>query len=264
MRSFRWTSTLAVCVLFAACGDATGPENEGDPPVLPEVESLLFDLDFFSGAPAATEIAQQVGPGLNWAAAALSVGVANLAVVIHMAVPVATWRAATLRAPVFEDGRWHWRFSVSEGNQTYSSDLAGFVQDGDRVFEMRISSSALGLDDFLWYTGRAPIGGTSGAWQFFDPSSESTVSGRIEWSHPAADEWTLTFFAESGTNAGDSLMYVVAGTTRTVTYTDVSASETVEVRWDQQTSEGYIIAPNYNGGMMACWDGALMNVACAP
>lgn len=264
MKRFRWTSLLAMGVLFAACGDTTGPDGAGDPPVLPEVESLLFDLDFFSGSAAPAGPARQAGPGSNWAAGALSVGVANLAVVIHMAVPVATWRAATLRVPVFEDGQWHWRFSVSEGNQTYSADLAGFEQDGDRVFEMRVGSSALGLDDFLWYTGRAPIGGTQGEWQFFDPDDPSSVRGRIEWSHPEADKWTLTFFGESGPGAGDTLMYVVDGPGRTVTFMDASASETVEVHWDHQTATGYIIAPNYNGGVMACWGAALQNVDCAP
>lgn len=264
MKSLRWTSLLAMAVLFAACGDTTGPEGAGNPPVLPEVESLLFDLDFFSSSAAPTEIARQVGPGSNWAAGALTVGVANLAVVIHMAVPVATWRAVTNRVPIFEDGQWHWRVSVTEGNRTYGGHLVGFEEDGDRVFEMRVTSSALGLTDFLWFTGRAPIGGTTGEWQFFDPNDPGTVRGRIVWEHPDANVWTLTFFADAGPEVGNTLMYVVDENSRTVTYTDASANETWDVGWDQLTSAGYIVAPNYNGGVMACWGTALENVDCAP
>ena len=93
------TVMLTAGLLMAGCSDdPTGPD--GAAPTLPAVESMTFDFDHFtSGGSPAAGIERQSTPGLHWAAAALSVGVANIAVAVHLAVPVATWRAATQQAP---------------------------------------------------------------------------------------------------------------------------------------------------------------------
>jgi hypothetical protein len=260
----RRGALVALVGLVAACDNPTTPTENA--PELPPVETMTFDLDFFTqGAAASTPAgpAKQAGAGLNWGAGALTVGVANLSVVVHLAVPVATWRAAASHAPVFEGGAWHWTYSVSQGGQTVSSDLAGYRDGGDRVFEMEISSSALQLNDFLWYRGRAPIGGTNGTWEFFDPQAPSTVAGRIDWTHPAPDRWILTFRAVSGATAGDELEYETDGADRFVTFYDESEDRSYQVHWNALTNEGYILSPGYNGGAMACWDGTLQNTPCA-
>ena len=261
----RRGAAFALLGALAACeSDPTAPA--GTAPELPAVETMTFDFDFFDqGAAVSTPagMARQQGAGLNWGAGALTVGVANLSVVVHLFVPVATWRAAALHTPAFEDGAWHWRYSVTQGGQTFSSDLAGYQEGNDRVFEMEISSTALQLNDFLWYRGRAPIGGTSGRWEFFDPESPSTVTGRIDWTHPEADHRTLTFTAVAGPNVGDELAYDSDGADRFVTFFDQSENQTYEVHWNALTNEGYIVSPGYNGGAMACWDGALMDTPCS-
>ena len=256
------TLMLAAGLLTAGCGDdPTGPE--GAAPTLPPVESMTFDLDqFTSGGSPAAGVERQSTAGVHWAAAALSVAVANVAVVVHLAVPVATWRAAIQQTPVFEDGRWHWRFSVQEGQNTYGGDLSGYAQDGEAIFEMRVTASPLGLSDFLWYTWRAEVLGTTGSWSFFDPVAPTTEAGRIEWEHPQADEWVVAFIATTGANVGDELGYHVAGASRTVTFFDASAGETAEVHWDEETHAGYIIAPGYNSGVKSCWNGLLQNTTC--
>jgi hypothetical protein len=48
-----------------------------------------------------------------------------------------------------------------------------------------------------------------------------------------------------------------------VSFFDASAGETAEVHWDEQTIQGWIIAPNYNGGVKACWNGLLQNATCS-
>lgn len=274
VRNVDWIrkgALLALLGVVAACdSDPTAPADTA--PELPPVETMTFDFDFFDqGGAAATAagvstpagMARQAGAGENWGAGALTVGLANLSVVVHMLVPVATWRAAASHAPVIEDGMWHWRYSVAQGGQTFGSDLAGYRDGDDRVFEMAISSSALQLNDFLWYRGRAPIGGTSGMWEFFDPEAPSTVTGRIDWTHPEADRRTLMFTSVSGPNVGDELAYETDGADRFVTFLDESENRTYEVYWNALTSEGYIVSPGYNGGAMACWDSALMNTPCS-
>lgn len=260
-RLHNLTALLVVGALTAACTDATGVAN-GTPPTLPDVESMEFDIDFFQSGPGPAAVGPLAVAGLNWTAAALSVAAANLAVVIHTVVPVATWRAARLQTPVFEDGQWHWRFSTSEGGQTYAGDLAGYGQGGDVIFEMRVSASALQLQDFLWYTGTVPVSGGSGEWEFYDPQMPGTVVGRIDWSHPSAGVWTLVFSAVAGDDVGDELAYAVDGTSRSVTFLDASEGVTAEIAWDAVTHEGYIMAPNFNGGLKSCWDGTLANTPC--
>ena len=255
---------LVAIVGLAACSDPTAPE--GSAPDLPPAETLTFDFDFFdrgaTAAPIPEGVARQSGAGLNWGAGALTVGLANLSVVVHLAVPVATWRAAASHAPVFNEGAWHWTYSVTEGQHSFSSDLTGYRDGNDRVFEMAISSSALQLDDFLWYRGRAPIGGTRGSWDFFDPQAPSTVSGRIDWTHPANDEWRLTFSARSGANVGDELEYETDGTDRLVAFFDESENREYEVYWNASTTEGYNVSPGFRGGAKACWDSALQDTPC--
>lgn len=258
--SSRWTALLVVAAL-GACDDSTGL-GEGDPPVLPDVESMTFDFDFFAEGGAGAAAAPARVAGVNWAAAALSVSVANLAVVLHTAVPVATWTAARAQQPTFEDGQWHWAFSTTQGEQSYSGDLAGYLDGNDAVFEMRVSSSLLQLEDFLWYTGRGEVGSNAGVWTFYHPEFGTTAVGEISWSHPTDDTWTLTFSATAGSQEGDELEYAIDGTSRTVTFFDASDERTSEIHWDQQTHVGYIIAPNYNEGQKACWDGTLANTPC--
>jgi hypothetical protein len=223
---------------------------------------MEFDLTFFDGSPSIVSGGPSRVAGVNWIAAAASVAVANLAVVIHTAIPLATWRAAIVQQPVFEDGQWHWRFSTTENGQTYSGDLTGYIEEGDLIAEMRISSTTLALVDFLWYVGTAPVGGTTGTWEFFDPASPSTLVGTIEWSHPGTLVWTVSFTAESGPDAGDVLTYDVNGATRSVSFTDASAATTALVEWYATTHVGSITAPNFNGGARACWDATLANTTC--
>jgi hypothetical protein len=263
MQTRRLYLALGIGLILGGC-ESTGPGDNGQPPVLPLEESMVFDTESFPSAqPAAVDgIGLQVAPGLNHTAAALGVIGINLAVVTITAVPRLTWAALASRPAVFEDGQWHWRGSTTVFGVNYSGDLAGYLDAGDVVAEVRITSP--GVSDFLWYDGRAPIGGNSGQWRIYDanqPSSQVVV-GTIDWAHPGADVWTLTFTAVAGANPGDNLVYTVDGDARSVTWLDASEAKTYGISWDAITGEGSIMAAFYNGGVKACWDAALQDVAC--
>ncbi|MGE0159909.1 MAG: hypothetical protein AB7T31_10910 [Gemmatimonadales bacterium] len=261
-RSHALTSAIVLGLVVAGCSD-DGTDIDATAPTLPAAESMEMDLSFFeSGGSPAPGRAPSAVAGANWFAAAASVAVANLAVVVHTAIPLATWRAAAAQQPVQEDGQWHWRFSTQEDGQTYGGDLTGFVEDGDLIAEMRITASALGLEDFLWYVGVAPVGGTTGTWTFYDPQSPSTVVGMIEWSHPGTLVWTVSFEALAGSGDGDVLTYEVNGASRSVSFSDASEGTTVDIDWNASTHVGSITAPNFNGGVKACWDATLANTTC--
>lgn len=260
-RSSSRAFTILLGLAVAGCSETT---SSGDtPPTLPAAESMEIDLSFFAdGASPEPAQAPSAVAGANWITAAASVAVANLAVVIHTAIPLATWRAAVAQQPVLEDDQWHWRFTAQEGGNTYAGDLTGYIEGGDLIAEMRVSASALALEDFLWYVGTAPVGGTTGTWEFYDPASPSTVVGAIEWSHPGTLVWTVSFVALSGANIGDELTYDVNGTSRAVTFSDASEGTTVDIEWDASTHAGSITAPSFNGGVIACWDTTLANTTC--
>lgn len=253
---------LVLIAALGACDDTLDPD--GTPPELPSAESMSLELDFFDSSPAAMAAmgpAQQATPEANWLAAALSVTAANISVAVHTFVPRAIWAAALSQTPTFEDDQWHWRFDATYGQETFQSHVIGYEDDGDRVFEVRISSSAAQLDDFLLFTGTAPIGGTMGTWTFNDIEGGSAVAD-VEWSHPETDEWVLTFSALAGQGQGDVLEYSVDGSGRSVSFEDASESTEVVVEWDAVTNVGSILAPNFNGGVRACWDTNLANTDC--
>jgi hypothetical protein len=254
-------STLLFGLVVAGCN--SGTDLGGTPPALPAAESMEFDFSFFdSGAGPAPQRAPSAVAGTNWITAAASVAIANLAVVVHTAIPLATWRAATARNPVFEDGQWHWRFVHNDGQNTYEGDLTGYIEDEVLVAEMRITAESLGLDDFLWYVGTAPVGGTTGTWEFFDPESPTTVAGVIEWEHPGTAVWTVSFEATAGPDDGDVLTYDIEGAARSVSFSDASEGTTALVEWNATTNIGSITAPNFNGGARSCWDATLANATC--
>lgn len=252
---------LCAAAVFG-CQDSAGPAD-GARPEMPPVASMQMDLSYFAqagGEPAASSMV-----GLNWTAAAIRVGVANLGVSLVLAVPVATWGAAAAQTPTVESGKWHWRFSAQQGSATYGSHVTGYLDGAESVWEMRVTSSPLGLNEFLWFDGRARVDGESGYWAFHDPATNSGADvGRIEWTHPAANTWTLRFTDTNGAsvNLGDRLDYGVSGNARTVTFFDASTGQAVEVGWDAVLRTGWLIAPGYNNGQKACWDSALNDVAC--
>lgn len=263
MNERRWVLSLAVVAFAAGCG-TTDLENDGDPPELPLEESMIFDTGTFPSAntASAASVARQSPSGTHHTAAAVGVVGINLTVLAITSVPRLTWAALVRRQPVLEDGQWHWRGSTEILGVTYSGDLAGYTDQGDVVAEVRISSPQ--VSDFLWYDGRAPIGGTSGQWRVYDAAAPGaqTVVSTIDWSHPESDEWTLDFSALAGDNPGDGLSYAVDGDARSVTWFDASEDETYGIRWDAVTGAGSITAAGYNGGVRSCWDSSLQNTAC--
>ncbi len=256
--------TMASALTLAACNDGSGP-NESVPPALPSVASMDADLGLFTTEGSALQAVSPT-PGSNFVAAALSVTVARLWTGAVLAVPVATWAAATSATPVFHDGAFHWEYSVTENGQTVGAHLTGRGDGDESVWEMRVTSTALGLDDYLWYTGRALLSGESGEWHIFDAANPDTRSEvlAIDWTHSPANAWTLQFtnMKTGAVEAGDRLRYESNGEQRLVSFTDASAQTTAEITWNATTRSGSIHAPGFNGGLKSCWDSALQNVAC--
>lgn len=257
---------LLALIPVLGCGDDPAG-SPGEPPPLPPAGSMRADMSLFDQATDQTA-PRRIPVGLHFLTAAAVVTVARVATVAVMAVPVATFAAASSNDPVFEDGAFHWRYAVQQGGQSFLADLSGRGDGTESVWEMRISATATDppLEDFLWYSGRASLTGEAGEWHVFDaldPMSGTEVLA-IQWTHPDGDRWTLDFtnVEPGGAHLGDRLGYAVDGDVRTVRFLDASEDAETEIRWSAATGAGYIESPGYNGGVRSCWDATLQDSAC--
>ena len=263
---------VALCAGLAACvpGESTAPLSfpTEDAPALPPIGALSIDVSYFTDAAASAangNVNGSTGEGEHWSHARLRMAAADADVLTRLAVPVATWTAAATVTPTFDavDRLWHWRFSVSHGGLTYEGDLSGVVAGNQASFRMKLSQASLGLDGFVWYTAVAPVTMDSGVWEFFDPQRPGDPVGRIDWTHPDPDVWTLRFLAAGAAeNEGDVLDYEANGTSRRVRYDNASTGDFLEVFWDSVSGAGHIIADGYNGGAKSCWGDDQNDVPC--
>jgi hypothetical protein len=204
---------------------------------------------------------------LNFFNAGIRVLAAQVATVIGLAVPVATFAAAANSTPTFEDdNRWHWRFTTAQGGHNYTAHLSGAVQGSTVGWDMRITSPthAPPLDEFVWYGGQGQTDRTAGTWTFYDPTTpaSSTAILRINWTHVSTTEHGFEATALAGAASGDVFTAGVDGDDRMITYSDASEQAFMEIFWSAADGSGYLIAPHYNGGVKACWDNAQQDVAC--
>jgi len=236
-------------------------------PALPPASSMSVDLGAFqNNLPKAGAIGQ------NFITARLAVASINLAVLVHMSVPVLTFAAAASQTPVLQDdAKWHWIYTVSNNGQQFQADLAGWIDENAKAvrWEMRITTNAAGLalNRFLWYSGLAALDNRSGEWTIYDHTqpSASVAVVNITWDNDtAANTASLQFsMVKPGVpENGDTLTYATAGTQRSVEYFDNSENTRLTIAWDAATRAGYIIAPNYKGGQKSCWDSQLNDIVC--
>lgn len=73
--------------------------------------------------------------------------------------------------------------------------------------------------------------------------------------------WTAT--ALGGAANGDVFTANVEGDDRMITYSDASEQTFLEIYWNAADGTGYLIAPNFNDGLMACWDANQQDATCS-
>lgn len=247
--------------LFACEKNATEPENDSPPP-LPPVESMQFDLSLFD-SPSNSSLAKATISKQNFAAAALRVFIIKTTVTIAAIVPTAVFVAAIHQEPVLqEDGKFHWIYTVQNGSNTFSADLAGWVdiQTNEIVWEMYVSSNTHSpeLDQFLWYEGRSKIGNKEGWWLFYDDRSPSALAEllKIDWQILDEDhrELILSNVNQSDESFGDSLTYTMEINENFLMFFDASENQSSTIFWDTQSGAGFIEWFDYKNGAKSYWD----------
>jgi len=238
---------LALLAALTACtADSTSPNDPGPPPELPPLTSMSGDFSIFgaSGAQRPETASAASLSSLNFGAAAVRVLTAQVATVVILAVPVATFAAAANSTPTFEDdNRWHWRFTTVQGGHTYTAHLSGAIQGSMVAWDMRITSPTHvpPLHEFVWYDGQGRLDRTSGTWTFYDPATpaSSTAVLRIDWTHMSVTEHGWEASALAGVASGDVFTASVDGDDRMITYLDASEQEFMEIYWNAAAGSGY-------------------------
>lgn len=250
--------------------EPTEPEEVA--PELPPVQSLQADLSFFQTSPnfalKKTSLSKT-----NFINAAARVALINATVVIVSVVPTAVLAAALSQQPSLqEDGKWHWVFTAEEGLNTFSVDLAGWIDtpNAEVVWEIYLTSNTHSpdLDNFLWYYGRAKISNKEGWWIFHDDKSPDTLKEviKVDWqiTDETDSELIFTNVNESSDENGDYLKYGIELSDRFLIYFDASKSQNNTIYWNAETKAGYIEWFDHNSGEKSYWDENLNDMTGPP
>jgi hypothetical protein len=296
--SGRLLCRVGICVILLvalmglqACSneDPVSPPKD-EAPTLPDMSTMTMDLSFFDqaqvdqtsiegGTPTEMMLAAQAGKD-NFINAAVRVFYVQLTFWAALEAPVAAFALALHSVPQHQDdGSWLWTYIFVDGEIEYSIFLYG-IDAGDRTqWRMEVSTNdpSMPLNHFVWFTGEAMKGNTSGYWQFFEPQilmsdganvamagdTPGVQSIRIDWLNAPGDIHQLTVLNNmpGAEEEGDNVVAFESPAMCYIEFTDVSVPETGNITWYADGS-GYIHVPDYNNYEKACWDTNQDDVAC--
>jgi hypothetical protein len=247
---------------FISCEKNPTDKNKEEAPELPPVESMKIETSFFGNlhhqSLAKTAISKN-----NFFAASGRVLIINTVVLVASIVPTTLFVAA-ISQPVElgNDGKFHWIYTVHQGGNTYSADLAGFIDvpNTEVVWEMYVTSTSHNppLDHFLWYEGRAKIGNKEGWWMFHSDLSPDTLIDvlKINWQIPDTNHRQLAFsiVEENHADFGDSLIYQIDDKNGYLKFYDSQTVQQSTIHWNAADGSGYIQWFDYKNGIKSCWD----------
>lgn len=262
------TPVVLFCIFafFTSCTDNPSKVQK-EPPQLPPVESMSFDLSVFDQGMAQKKFRELKTD--NYDKAMKTAGFMRLLLQMNLAFPrVLLMGAYDSDGSFIGDGKWEWSFSETRNGDTFGIRLVAIRENAEQVkWKFYVSSSLLELNDHLLFKGISFNDGTEGTWTYYSlfNTGSNTPVYEIAWSVKAEDNVELKmemltdyFFEKKGT----FLKYMFDGIYKTVTYFDASTGQTTIIQWNAETNAGFIIAPDYNNGEKACWDENFQNVAC--
>ncbi|MBN1780471.1 hypothetical protein JW948_05045 [bacterium] len=263
LRSLVAMGLVLTHLLIVSCDDKSTEPKEESPPVMPPQGSMMIDLSMFS-AGGTQSLAKTGSPQtqLHFATAVVTLGLVNLGVIVHLALPAFIFGQALTVEPVLQrDGKFHWIYNSVYQLVQYQSDLAGWV-DVPAVtanWEMFVTQANKNLDHFKWYKGSCDLSASTGDWTFYDylqPDAQVPVI-QIDWVIDSGSNDRLLVFEnvfEGNANEGDMLSYEIEGDSARVSYFNASELSYSRIVWNLNTIAGYIQSPGYNNGQPAKWD----------
>jgi hypothetical protein len=250
---------LALTFTFTSCSDDDEATPE-TPPEIPPVGSMLMDFSNF----------EQDGGGrttsaVNWASAAVIVGVWNVAIGVTLAVPVAAFAASINQTPAYDTERkvWVWSFDYDFVGRTYTAELTGKLIEDGVEWKMYISQED-GFQDFLWYTGQMDTGGTYGYWLLNRSPERAVEFLRIDWEKEGEGIGSIKYtdITEGSEGNGSYIEYGKNANTDFNTFYNLYGAkedESISIEWNDTTGAGRI---QINDGDFQCWDENFQDVDC--
>jgi hypothetical protein len=267
-RASQTLATAALAIVVASQSgcfhDSTTSPTEptpAQPPALPAPQRISFDFSFFQ-APSAAERASKA----NFFNAYLRATVASAVTQFLLAPPIAAFSLAlhTVPSPQ-DDGSFIWVYTWVDGDQSVQVRLRGMPEGEGRVaWEMRVSNSAEGYSNELWFEGETWTNAAEGQWRFHDfQRAGKPVVAQLDWGHDADGDFLR--LTDELDHPGNSLEYRVDGVLKSITYTDASVpAQSWYVKWNSSDGTGSLRAGDYNGGAVACWDSHQNDTVCPP
>jgi hypothetical protein len=278
---------LAVSMLPACSNeDEGGPMEPGYPvyaPQLPEMSTMVFDVQFFDieppqvsqqsielGKPDGNELqAAEAANRTNFINAFVRVLFVQLLTYDALEEPIGAFALAIHSIPQQqEDGSWLWTYIFVENGVEYSIFLYGTPDRDDEYVDWRMEVSSNDpsntLDHFVWFDGRTYNDDTHGYWQFYDPSlPEPYTSARIDWQNPSRTEHRLAVEINGPDHPdyGDTLVFFESSFLATLDHYDAGEDRHGNITFRPDGS-GSITVADYNDGETACWDTEQINTDC--
>ena len=168
-------------------------------------------------------------------------------------------------------------FVFAEDGIEYRIFLYGMELQTEIDWRMEVSSTdpSFMLDRFVWFDGRSQKDESGGYWQFYYPvfvplaaaASAAPTAGvpviRIDWLDAPNGDHLLTILNNEvgGPDESDTVVLSETATISFIEMTDVSIPEVHNITWLADGS-GSITVPDYNNGLIACWDQQGKNTVC--
>ena len=246
-------------LVFISCSDSPSGNNEENPPQLPPVESLEVDLGILLSQPKAVQQSDSAFFRAYFTASILG-GFLQL-----NALPVQILAGATENTPQYNgDGEWEWTYSASGPNGSFSVSLFATLQVDHVSWDFYISAanSQQNFDDVLLLTGTSALDGSEGTWNIYNPGTGNVITSS-EWEVGDSSASVTMSVYEDGLNIPVAVIsYSQVGITKRVTFENNEDNTLITIEWNTETKAGYIEAPDFNGGVRACWDSSFQDTAC--
>jgi hypothetical protein len=259
-------------MMVGCSSDDDNPASASDPeaPDLPPIASMQVDLNLFdTGSQSPLPRPATVLAKHNWWAAATRVWVIGFIVDLAVIPPSLAFAVAVGSTPSYiGEDTWLWIYThVEQSGNEVQIRLKATELDEGIAWELRVTdaNATPPLDQDLWFNGETHNGGTEGFWIFYDLGEEPFAEAlRIDWDYNAEDDRELIIenIQQGGADFGDTLSYLVDGTTISMMCHDESKEIDADITWDEETHAGSIMVPGYNNGERACWDENLEDTVC--
>ncbi len=251
---------IILSLQLSGCSNNDDPTTAGTPapPVMPEAEQLAFNFSFFAPADGLDKANSQHDHFLN---AYLRTVLLDATGRLVLAAPVSAFSAAVHNVPEVEaDGTWVWNYKWRIGPETVTIVLRGLPVG--EVVQWDLSLIPEGsTQEYLWFFGSSSAGGQEGHWTFHDLDSEDfPICGEISWGQVDGGHF-LSFLSLEPDSHGDLLRFMDQEPEFSIEFTPGIGSQGSFIRWHSD-GHGSLRVPDYNEGLVACWDQYQLNILC--